>query len=210
MVCQVNSAVTLCSGTCSTLTSFVRGWGGGFKGLWSPETSYGQNMGWLRKKTVIIRCPWDSSVVIETPYRLYGPGIESQWGARFFAPVQTGPGTHPASTVGTGSFPGVKRSGRGIDNPPTRNYEVKEGVELYYSTFGTSWPVIGWSFPLPLLIRDPFTVRAGYIDLMGCVCLCFIASSPFNAEVESVELHLHLHLPPNIQCWINNRDICAN
>jgi len=32
-------------------------------------------------------------------------------GARFFAPVQTGPGAHPAScTMGTGSFPGVKRS----------------------------------------------------------------------------------------------------
>ena len=30
-------------------------------------------------------------------------------GARFFAPVQTGPGVHPAScTMGTGSFPGVK------------------------------------------------------------------------------------------------------
>ena len=30
-------------------------------------------------------------------------------GARFSAPVQTGPGAHPAScTVGTGSFPGVK------------------------------------------------------------------------------------------------------
>ena len=40
-------------------------------------------------------------------------------GARFFAPVQTGPRTHPASyTMGTGSFPGVKRPGRGIDHPP--------------------------------------------------------------------------------------------
>ena len=32
-------------------------------------------------------------------------------GARFLAPVQTGPGTHPTScTMGTGSFPGVKNS----------------------------------------------------------------------------------------------------
>jgi len=30
-------------------------------------------------------------------------------GARFSAPVQTGPGAHPAScTMGTGSFPGIK------------------------------------------------------------------------------------------------------
>ena len=33
-------------------------------------------------------------------------------GARFSAPVQTDPGTHPAScTMGTGSFPGVKSDG---------------------------------------------------------------------------------------------------
>jgi hypothetical protein len=44
---------------------------------------------------------------------LDGPEIESR-GARFSAPVQTGPGAHPASyTMGTGSFPGVK-SGRGV------------------------------------------------------------------------------------------------
>ena len=37
--------------------------------------------------------------------------------ARFSAPVQTGPGAHPAScTMGTGSFPGVK-SGRGVTLP---------------------------------------------------------------------------------------------
>jgi hypothetical protein len=49
-----------------------------------------------------------------TGYGLDGPGIESQWGARFSAPVQTGPGAHPASsTMGTGSFPGVE-SGRGV------------------------------------------------------------------------------------------------
>jgi hypothetical protein len=40
-------------------------------------------------------------------------------GARFSAPVHTGPGSHPASsTMVTGSFPGVKRPGRGVDHPP--------------------------------------------------------------------------------------------
>jgi hypothetical protein len=35
------------------------------------------------------------------------------------APVQTGPGAHPASyTIGTESFPGVKRPGRDVDHPP--------------------------------------------------------------------------------------------
>jgi len=55
-----------------------------------------------------------SSVSIATGYGLDGPVIESRWGARFSAPVQTGPGTHPAPcTRGTRSFPGVK-SGRGM------------------------------------------------------------------------------------------------
>jgi hypothetical protein len=55
-----------------------------------------------------------SSVDITTDYVLYGPGIESRLGARFSAPVQTGPGAHLAScTMGTGSFPGVK-SDRGV------------------------------------------------------------------------------------------------
>ena len=41
-------------------------------------------------------------------------------GARFSAPVQTGPEAHPASyTMGTGSFPGVKRPGRGVDHQPS-------------------------------------------------------------------------------------------
>jgi hypothetical protein len=59
-----------------------------------------------------------SVVGIATGYGLDGPGIESRLGARFSAPVQTGPGTHPAScTMGTGSFPGVK-SGRGATLNP--------------------------------------------------------------------------------------------
>jgi hypothetical protein len=61
----------------------------------------------------------DSSVGIATRYGLKGPGIESRLGARFSASVQTGPEAHPASyTVGTGSFPGVKRPGHGVYHPP--------------------------------------------------------------------------------------------
>ena len=54
-----------------------------------------------------------SSVGIATELRPGGFGIESQWG-RDFLPIQTGPGTHPASCkMGTGSFPGIK-CGRGV------------------------------------------------------------------------------------------------
>jgi hypothetical protein len=59
-----------------------------------------------------------SVVGIATAYGLDGPGIESQWGAKFSAPVQTGPEAHPAScTMGTRSFLGV-RCGRGVTLTP--------------------------------------------------------------------------------------------
>ena len=102
------------------------------------------------------------------PSRTFGPGLLSRYkaslrawwsgdripvGVRFSAPVQTGPGAHPGSsyTMDTGYFPGVKRSGRGIDHPPWSSAEVKERVQSYiYFTPGPSWPVLGWTLPLPL------------------------------------------------------------
>jgi hypothetical protein len=60
----------------------------------------------------------DSLVDIATRYRLAGPGLESRCGKIFYK-VQTVPRAHPASnTLCTGSFPGVKRPGRGVDHPP--------------------------------------------------------------------------------------------
>ena len=91
---------------------------------------------------------WDSLVGIATRYGLDGPGIESRWGARFSAPVQSGPRAHPAScTMGTASFPEVKRPGRGADHPPPSKRRGHERVGLYlYSPSGPSWPVIGGTF----------------------------------------------------------------
>jgi hypothetical protein len=83
----------------------------------------------------------DSSVSVATRYGLDGPGNESRCVARFSAPVQTVPGAQPASyTMGTGSFPGVKRPGRGVHHPPPSNAEVEETVKLYlYSTSEPSY-----------------------------------------------------------------------
>jgi len=74
----------------------------------------------------------DSSVGISPRYGLDSPGLESRWGARFSASVQSGPGAHPAYyTMGIGSFPGVNRTERGLDNPHPSSAEVKERVEIY-------------------------------------------------------------------------------
>ena len=75
------------------------------------------------------------SVVIATRYGLDGPGIETRCGPYFPHPPRPALGTHPASyTVGTGSFQGVKRPGRGVDHTPPSSAEVKERVEPYISS----------------------------------------------------------------------------
>ena len=53
-------------------------------------------------------------------------------GVRFSAPVETCTGVHPASyTMGTGSFPEVKRPGRGFDHPSPSTAEARP-----------TWPVL--------------------------------------------------------------------
>jgi hypothetical protein len=56
-------------------------------------------------------------------------------GARFSAPIQTGSEAHPAScTMGTGSFPGASRPGRGADHPPQSSAKVHRKEWSYTST----------------------------------------------------------------------------
>jgi hypothetical protein len=55
--------------------------------------------------------------------------------------------------MGTGSFQGVKRPGRGVDHTPSTSAEVKERVELYfYSLSGPSWLVLGRTLPLKYVV----------------------------------------------------------
>ena len=104
-----------------------------------------------------------SSVGVATGYGLDGPGIESRWGAKFTAPVQTGPGAHPAScTMGTGSFPEVK-SCRGVTLTPHSllipwSWKGRAIPLLPYGPYGlyrASEPVQGWSLPLPTYFEPP-------------------------------------------------------
>ena len=69
----------------------------------------------------------DNSVGTVTRYRVDGPGIKSRW-RRDFPTLRF---TQPPVQMGTGSFPGLKRPGRGVDNLPLSSVKVKERVVLY-------------------------------------------------------------------------------
>jgi hypothetical protein len=63
-------------------------------------------------------------------------------GRDFPHPSKLALGPHPASyAVGTGSFPGVKRLGCGVDHPTPSSADVKERVEPYLCS--PSGPVLG-------------------------------------------------------------------
>jgi hypothetical protein len=63
---------------------------------------------------------------------------------RFIAQVQTGPGAHPVScTMGTGSFPGVKRPGRGADHPPLLSPRSRKSRAIPLPPSGPSGLLLG-------------------------------------------------------------------
>ena len=106
---------------------------------------------WL-DNVLIVRRDRVSSVGIATRHGLDDPGIESRWGRDFLHPSRPALGVHPASyTLVTGSFLGIKLTGPGAYHPPPSSAEVEGRVELYIcSPSGPSWPVLGWTLPLPL------------------------------------------------------------
>ena len=77
--------------------------------------------------------------------------MESRWGRDFPHPSRPALGpTQPPTQWVPGLSRGVKRPGRGVDHQPPSSAEVKERVELYFfSPFGPSWPVLGWTSSLP-------------------------------------------------------------
>ena len=94
----------------------------------------------------------NSVIGIATRYGLDGRGIESRWGRdfqRMSRPV-LGPTNPPIYWVP--EIFRVKWPGCGIDHPWPSSAEVKERVELHFSSpSGTLWTFQGWTVPLPSL-----------------------------------------------------------
>jgi hypothetical protein len=104
-----------------------------------------------------------SSVGIATELRAGRSGDRIPVTTRFSAPVQTGPGAHPAyCTMGTGFFPVVKY-GRGL-LLTTHPFQCRGHgrVELYlYPPSGPHRACNGVTLPLPLLV-------------VGNMCIIFV------------------------------------
>jgi hypothetical protein len=122
----------------------------------------------------------DSSTGIATRYGLDGPGIESRCGgAKFSAPVQTGPRAHPASyTIG------VKRPGRGVDHQPPSSAKVKERVELYL--YAPSGPSLA-------------CYRANFTFTFTFLCQSSAYGQPRNKRFQTVTVEGMRHI------WIDTR-----
>jgi len=100
----------------------------------------------------------------------YGDRIPVE--ARFSLSVQNGPGAHPASySMGTVSFPGVKRPERGVDHAPSSSAEVKQRVQLYlYFPLGLHGLFLGDLYlKISVLVHSPASALSRHICLLVCV-----------------------------------------
>ena len=80
--------------------------------------------------SLLFRVGRESAVGVATTLRAGRSEDRIPMGARFSAPaLPSGPPS--LCTMGTGSFPGLKRPWRGVDHPPRSSAEVKERIELY-------------------------------------------------------------------------------
>ena len=114
-----------------------------------------------------------SSVGRATRCGMDGPGIESCIGERFSAPVQTGPGAHSVScALSTGSFPGVKRPGRGADHPTFCRSKVQGKVAV---------PLLRlWAFVAGYRAVLPFCCL--YVCCASCHVVTSVSVSVLNCQ----------------------------
>jgi hypothetical protein len=107
--------------------------------------------------------------------------------------------------MGSGSFPGVKRPGLGVNHRPPSSAEVEGRVEIYIcSPSGHSWLVIGWTVPLAYYVQEWTVQYAVSINAQnGCVRSVvhpFMFSSPrrtHNCSIYPWPLNKTAHLGRN-------------
>ena len=97
-------------------------------------------------------------------------------GARFSAPVQTGPGAHPAyCTMGTGSFPGVK-SGRSVTLTP-------HPLLVPWSRKGRAIPLLPWAIRPVQSLSARTRVHFTFLALTDVIKFCNVFDNEANRDV---------------------------
>ena len=103
---------------------------------------------------------------------------------------------HWPYTMGTVSFPGVKRPGRGADPPPTSKCRGQERVGLYlYSLSGPSWAVMGAPLPLNNWPSDawfPSYVKCVHLEVQRRHCTRDTSGTPLSPTTSDRNFLLHL------------------
>jgi len=110
---------------------------------------------YLQQLLIIMACWIMCSLLSNDSLEAERSGDRMPMGERFSAPVQTVPGSLPASyTMGTGSLPGLQRWGSGVDHPPHLEPSLKkEFSSTSIPLSGPSWPVLGWPLPLRFALK---------------------------------------------------------
>ena len=103
-------------------------------------------------------------------------------GARFSAPIQTSPGAYPASyTMGSLSFLGVKRPGRGLNNPPHLSPSLKK-EQSYTSTppMGLGSLLQGETYHFTFAVKCDLCIASSMWTLG--LCLSYPFTYPINLQ----------------------------
>jgi len=109
---------------------------------------------------------------------------------RFSAPVETCTGVHPASyTMGTGSFPEVKRPGRGFDHPSPSTAEARP-----------TWPVLSWTCHRSRIARSLYCCATCRCQHLGLHVQWPIFLSDFNQFGVSLQIFVKVH---SVKCHGN-------
>jgi len=121
---------------------------------------------------------------------------------RFSAPVQIGPRAHPAPyTMGTGSFPRVKRPGRGIDHSPHLAPRLKSrAIHLL-----PLWAVVACfrvNFTFTFTHMEQNKDLNSYFPRQNCRASCWACVKWVNGKLKSFSCcaqYICLPPPPPIQ-----------
>jgi len=123
----------------------------------------------------------NSVVRIVTCYGMDSPWIESRWARGFPHTSRT---SLPNKVYRV--FPGGKATGAWPWPPTPFSAGVTERVDLFlYSPFGSSWPVLGWTLPLPSV----FTLLVS----LSCTPISKLASFQTRSTRSSRETCRSLH-----------------